>query len=607
MTNSVSQELDLVKQLINEYKYDEALQNVNNIKQNENLTPVEALRILKYRTRIYYSLGKLDPALNSAEELYQKSQKIKMPLYSLDALYSKSGIFHIQGRIKEMYETFEQHEKLFKLIPREESTEFQEREAFLFYNKGLGDYYKGNLDHALDCYKKSLTFFEQFDPHSYFIIPILMAMAYPYQSKGELKLALECNEKALSLIPDREFFNLMLIKATIYLSIGEIYFAKGDMNNALEYFIRCQEIYEKYEIHEWPQYDKIIGVLAWKKDFTQARNYLQKYKQFIEKHDSKQNKMWYQFTRSLILKASSRMRDRAEAEYILKKIIEEHSTLFAFFSIDRVLIALCGLYFEEFRLFNQMDILDDIHPLVDHLQKNARQQNSYLLLAHVKLLQAKLALLQINMVGARKLLTEAQNIADEHDLQLLAGEISKEHDRLLEELKLWESIKKTQASVAERLKLASIDDVLERMQGRRALESLESSGQQPVSLLILAEGGVLLFSYPFTDEWKQDHDLFGSFLSAFLTFSDEFFSQGLDRAKFGKETILLQSVGSFSICYLFRGQTYFAKQKLEKFVKTIQKDSVIWETLEKFEKSSQVADLKDLPKMEGLLNEVFLS
>jgi len=106
---------------------------------------------------------------------------------------------------------------------------------------------------------------------------------------------------------------------------------------------------------------------------------------------------------------------------------------------------------------------------------------------------------------------------------------------------------------------------------------------------------------------KKDDDLFGSFLSAFLTFSDEFFSQGLDRAKFGDDTILLQSVSSFSICYLFRGQTYFAKQKLEKFVETIQKEPTIWETLEKFEKSSQVVELKDLPELESLLNEIFLN
>jgi len=29
--------------------------------------------------------------------------------------------------------------------------------------------------------------------------------------------------------------------------------------------------------------------------------------------------------------------------------------------------------------------------------------------------------------------------------------------------------------------------------------------------LILTEGGVLLFVYPFADEWEQDSELFGSF------------------------------------------------------------------------------------------------
>ncbi|MHA2339436.1 MAG: hypothetical protein ACXACX_19190 [Candidatus Hodarchaeales archaeon] len=249
--------------------------------------------------------------------------------------------------------------------------------------------------------------------------------------------------------------------------------------------------------------------------------------------------------------------------------------------------------------------MDEIYPLIDQLQRYAKRQNSYSLLANVKLLQAKMALLQINMVDARKFLAESQKIAEEHNLKRLANAISKEHDKLLEELKLWESIKKTQADVPERLKLAAIDDVLDRMQGKKAVESPESIDEQPVLLLIIAEGGTLLFSYAFTDKWQQDEDLFSSFLSAFTSFSDEFFSKGLDRAKFGDDTLLMQSVNSFSVCYLFRGQTYLAKQKLEKFIKTIQTNSSIWETFEKFNKSGQVVELVDIPKIKTLLTNIF--
>ena len=388
--------------------------------------------------------------------------------------------------------------------------------------------------------------------------------------------------------------------------MGHIYYKKGDFDSAFEYFTRSLENSKEVKAFRWMSrpYFWIIDILLKKENFNQAGNYLQQFKQFNEKHESKDGYLLYQLSHILMLKSSSRLRERVEAENLLKKFVEEKPPI----DITNIaLIHLCELYFEEFQLSSHMDILDDIYPLIDHLQSNARYQNSYSLLANVKLLQAKLALFQINMVESRKLLTEAQNIADEHDLRALAGEISREHDHLLEELKLWESFKKEQSSVAERLKLASVDGVIERLQGKQVIEPLESKGQQPVSLLILTEGGVLLFSYPFTSEWKQDDDLLGSFLSAFLKFSDEFFSQGLDRAKFGEETILLQPIGSFSICYLFRGQTYFAKQKLEKFAETIQKDPKIWGTLEKFEKSSRVAELRDLPKMENLLTNIFQS
>jgi len=610
MSNSVSKELALVKELLNECKYEEVLQCVKSIEQKENLSDNETLRTLVYKSNSYYGLGQHDISLKIAEELNQKSKEANMPLFTLDALFLKEAVFYNLGApSEEFYKSLKQHENLFNSIPREKSFEFQEREANLLFWKTARDYNIGDLDLALDNGNKSLALFQQVDPHSRMISFLFMARAYVFQAKGELNLALESAQNTLSLIPEGEYFSLINRKAVIYRIMGNINKEKGDLNLALEHHIRSLEIQKT--IHksggtriEYINYSFIIETLLAQKNVTQAHNYLQQFKEFNEKHGTRVSKIWYQYAHALILKNNPRMRDHTEAEKILKKIIEEDIwrgvTSYA-------LKYLCELYLEEFQLTHQMEILDDIQPLIVRLQRFASQINSYSIIANLKLLQAKFALLQVSMVEARRLLTEAQKIADEHGLQLLAGEISKEHDRLLEELKLWESFKKEKASIAERLKLASVDNVVERLQGRRALEPLESSGQQPVSLLILAAGGVLLFSYPFSDEWKQDADLFGSFLSAFLTFSDEFFSQGLDRAKFGEETILLQSVGSFSICYLFRGQTYFAKQKLEKFVETIQKDPVIWETLEKFEKSSQVADLKDLPKMEGLINEVFLN
>jgi hypothetical protein len=127
-----------------------------------------------------------------------------------------------------------------------------------------------------------------------------------------------------------------------------------------------------------------------------------------------------------------------------------------------------------------------------------------------------------------------------------------------------------------------------------------------VLLLIILEGGVLVFSYTFTDEWKRDSELFGSFLSAFTSFSNEFFSEGLDRAKFGHYTVFMKAIVNFSVCYLFKGQTYLAQQKLSRFVEHLQENDSIQQTLEKFQKSSQILELKDFPFLKSLITEIFI-
>ncbi|MHA2126804.1 MAG: hypothetical protein ACW99E_16010 [Promethearchaeota archaeon] len=130
--------------------------------------------------------------------------------------------------------------------------------------------------------------------------------------------------------------------------------------------------------------------------------------------------------------------------------------------------------------------------------------------------------------------------------------------------------------------------------------------EDPVVLLILTTGGVLIFSYPFTKEWKRDNELLGSFLSAFTSFSDEFLSEGFDRAKFGKYTVLLESVKDFSVCYLFEGQAFYASKRLETFSKQIQNMPSILGALEKCSKTSQALILRDIPSLESLIIENFI-
>ncbi|MFX0081243.1 MAG: hypothetical protein ACFE94_05770 [Candidatus Hodarchaeota archaeon] len=606
MSNSVPKELALVKGLYNECKYEEALQHIKDIEQKENLNPEDTLRILSYKGRIYSNLGHQEKVLKIIEDLYQKSQEMKMPLFTLDALSLEASIFHALGKFEDYFKTVEQYEKLFESIPREHSLEFQEREAYLIWHKGLRNFYTGKLNIALDLFYKSLTLFKQLGPQGSSLqrAGVLSIIVYAYTAKGELKLALECAEKALSLIPKSKYMGPIMTKAQIYRIMGFIYHQKGDLNRALEYQTNSLEIFKKYEERWWMAwtYYHIISIFLTKKQNDEVQRYLHEFKLFNERHESNAaiNGL-YQLTTALILKSSSRMRDRVEAEHRLKNFIEISKNPF---STNTALINLCNWYFEEFQLSNQMEILDDIFPLIDHLVKNARDQNSYSLLANVKLFQAKLALLQINLVEARKLFSEAQKIADENDLQLLANSISREHDKLLEELKLWESIKKTQASVTERLKLASIDGVIDRLQGRGVIEVPEVSVEEPILLLIMDKSGVSYFTHSFIGDWDFD-DLFSSFMSAFNAFSSEIFSNSIDRVKIADNTILINPIESFLACYIIKGQSYPAQQKLARFTEAIRENSEIWQALNKSVNTSEMLELDKPPALKTVINEIF--
>jgi hypothetical protein len=295
------------------------------------------------------------------------------------------------------------------------------------------------------------------------------------------------------------------------------------------------------------------------------------------------------------------MRDRTEAEHILKNLIE---TMKDSPMTSLPLIYLCDIYFQEFQFTNQMEILDDIFPLIDHLQRIAISQNSYSILANVKLFQAKLALVQINMVKARRLLAEAQKIAEEHGLQLLATAISREHDKLLEELNLWESFKKTQASMAERLKLASFDGVLERLQGRGVIEASELENEEPILLLIMDNSGVTYFNHQFVGEWDVD-GIFSAFMSAFNTFSSELFSKSIDRIRIGENTILINPVEPFLVCYVIKGQSYPALKKLTRFTEAIRENPEIWQALNKSVKTSEMLELDKPPALKTVIDEIF--
>jgi hypothetical protein len=211
------------------------------------------------------------------------------------------------------------------------------------------------------------------------------------------------------------------------------------------------------------------------------------------------------------------------------------------------------------------------------------------------------------MGDARRLLTQAQQIADENGYQHLAQTISIEHDNLIGQLDVWENLKKKNAPVSERLDLALLEETIENILERREVKPPEILVEIPVLLLILTEGNKIALSNPFTGAFTLNHDLIIEFLSSFRTFSDQIFSERLGRVKFGQYTILITTVEAFSICYMFQGQTYSARQKLTHFTEAIKKNSIILNLLTDAVNLGKAIEVNKNPSLEELILESFMS
>ena len=135
----------------------------------------------------------------------------------------------------------------------------------------------------------------------------------------------------------------------------------------------------------------------------------------------------------------------------------------------------------------------------------------------------------------------------------------------------------------------------------------EASEENPVTILIITEGGTQLFSHSFIEEKEFESYLFSGFLTTIDYFMKEMFSEGLDRFIFGNYTLLMKSVAPFFICYIFKGDSYYAHQKINYFIDHIQKEDDIWQNLLKSFQINQSIHLKDIPLLESLITETFIT
>ncbi|MHA2287308.1 MAG: toll/interleukin-1 receptor domain-containing protein, partial [Promethearchaeota archaeon] len=341
------------------------------------------------------------------------------------------------------------------------------------------------------------------------------------------------------------------------------------------------------------------------KEFERAQKYLHQIKQIADLDKNKLIKLLYRVDKAVYLKHSPRALNRGKAEEMLKSLIEEGISQYLLLTI--ALLNLCDLLLSELYSTSEPEILDELQFYISQLFETVKKTRSYSLLAETYLLQARLALISLNMKKSRQFLSKAQQIAEKYGLNQLAIKISNEHDEFLKHLENWKTLEKSEVSLKERIDLAGIDEQMNNMIYQHASKPLKVEAEQPILLLIIAGSGNPILINHFTTEVVINDESIGDFLSSYNKFCRQIFSETFDRVKLGQYTVLISACNGFSICYLFQGKTYSAQQKMKFFSEALLKNDQVLEILKHSLTEEKLIEVSDHPHFENLITISFTS
>ncbi|MFX0047301.1 MAG: tetratricopeptide repeat protein [Candidatus Hermodarchaeota archaeon] len=637
-------ELVHARTLIEKGKFEEALLVLKEFEEENNLTSEDRFSCFYLQAYILTRFGDYEEGLKVSKKAYEESLVLEDPLASIDTSFFMVSSIGMLGDFEKAYNMLLKCEVTLKSLSNLSILEREKREAYIAHQKSYFVRLEGDATRALEYANKSLELREKIgdkfqiveslasigEYHALITCDLDQALKFMvrcqelaieinhpfcksnnlntlgiiYSLKGETEVSLSYFEEA---IPYLEKFNNKVMLAAVLNNLGDAYCRLGNFEQSLKYLEKSLNLAKESEV-SWPISSAIsttIEVLLSKGDSQEAQKYLEQLKELSEKENTRLIIEKYKLHEAMVLKSSPRIHDKAKAEEMLKKMIQQgmlraEGTIYA-------LLNLCELLLDELRVTEEIEILEEINPLIDQLLNIAKGSNSFWILAETYILQANLALISSDLGSARRGLTQAQELAEQHGMHRLATKISLQHDELLEQLKIWEGLMKTKSTIAKRFELSQLDKQMTRMVMKSAIEISNVDVEQPILLIIITKEGNLLLSNQFTADLIIDEHGFSELLASFNLFINQIFSEKFDRVKFGQYKILIKEINSIYICYMFQGQSYSAQQKITYFSERLSKNSTILRVLNKSRDSKNLVKISENPGLEELILESFLS
>lgn len=481
-------------------------------------------------------------------------------------------------------------------------------------NIGFIHWNRGELGLALVCHERSLELFREIG-NKQDIALSMDSTGLVYKDKGELDLALDFHTRSLALY--HEIGNKQDVAQSL-MNIGAIHRDKGEFQLALNQFRRSLSLREEVENEHLiaATLFEVVRVALDMDDDERAVESVERLRRIHEHHKAnRRTGLHYQLAKALQLKSRNRRRDRHVSQEILDAIVHDEDDVVDHRLKSIAVIHLCGLLLEELQIYGEEEIVSEINDLAVQLLETARAQFSHSLIGEVYLLQSRLALLELDLKRSQRMLTQSQIICEEKGLRRLAIRISWEYDKLLDQMETWESFVENTVPMSERVKLAQLDNFVNRMIKKKSVDAEEpldvgevSEQENPFLLMIMAAGsGVSHYSRTFQEEGGgMNEQLFSGFVSSILRFAGHIFEESLDRIKLEEYTVLVKPYeNDMLVCYAFKGQSYSANEKLQRLVGEIKADLSLWKSLQHSFETGAALKYNDTELLNLLISRTF--
>lgn len=592
----------LNKILENEFEYREALGILNKIENVNELTVDEQNSFFLIQSSIFFRRGQYNKALDAVEKVLQQCIKTGDEILILKASLARGWILLRLGKTDESNISILKCNELISIIKEQPKQIIGIKRDVASAFNGMGEYYMVIYDFnkALEYYGKALKIEKEISGKNE-MANIYCNMGEIYRLQGDLDHAMEYYEHSLTLGETMD--NKPLI-AGVLENIAFIYYEKGDLDKSLNYekksLMLVKEIGNNFGIVG--RLFCIIPIYLDQNELASVHICLEELRKIKDFEENPFFNYRFLVAKALVLKKTGGIRNIIRAEDILIEIAEDKSVFPQFLVL--VLLNLCELLYEELQITNRIVILDEIGPIIIRLLDIMEKEYSYILLAEVYLFKSKLSLINLEIDEAQRLLTKGQQITQKYKLLRLEKKISLEHDQLLEKLEIWKEFKKQNAPMSERLKLVSFEGDLNLMMRKKEIEHVEIIPEESLFLSIISKGGTSFYTHFFSKEW-EDKKMFNSFMSAFNMFSNELFSMTLDRVKIGDNTIIMVPFDDKFLCYVIKGQTYPAQQKLNKFLEGIKNSKEILDAINRSFSTGLVLTNENAPDLGELVSTIF--